>query len=184
MILLFLSPRNTPISSTMSFSTIIPNIWFESNAEQAVQFYTTVFPSSSITHTYRYTSAGQAHHNKPVGSVMMLTFSLAGHPFAAINGGPEHFQVPNASPTFTIECEDQAEIDYYWEKLGQGGDEGARACGWLKDRWGVSWQVVPRALEEWGRDGDKEKVRRVMEAMMGMVKLNISELERAFEGAA
>lgn len=113
---------------------------------------------------------------------MMITFTLSGHSFTAINGGPSHFQVPNASPTFAIECEDQAEIDYYWEKLGEGGDESVRACGWLKDRYGVSWQVAPRALGEWGRDGDEKRVRRVMEALMGMVKLDIRGLERAFEG--
>ncbi|KAJ4296859.1 hypothetical protein N0V90_006907 [Kalmusia sp. IMI 367209] len=160
----------------MSLDKITTCLWFDSHASEAATFYASIFPSSSITHTSHYTSAGQAQHNKPPGSVMMVSFRLNSQPFMALNGGPDEFK--NASTSFVIECEDQAEIDYYWGKLGEG-TEGIGACGWLKDKYGV----LPKQLGNvWLRNGDEEKFKRVMEAMLKMGKLEIEELKKAFNG--
>lgn len=159
---------------------ITPGLWFDDQAEDAVAFYTAIFPNSRTVSVARYGEAGREIHGKPAGSVMAIAFELDGQPFAALNGGPQ-FQF-NEAISFQLHCASQAEVDYYWEKLSAGGDPRAQACGWLKDRYGVSWQVVPAAFFKLLQDPDAEKVRRATEAMFGMKKLDLAELERAFAG--
>jgi predicted 3-demethylubiquinone-9 3-methyltransferase (glyoxalase superfamily) len=159
---------------------ITPCLWFDTQAEEAARFYTGVFKTSKIGKISRYTEAGRDVHGQPAGKVMTVEFELNGQPFTALNGGP-HFKF-NEAISFQIMCKDQEEVDYYWNKLGQGGDPNAQQCGWLKDKYGLSWQVVPTALVELLGDPDREKSGRAMEAMLKMKKLDIAELERAFEG--
>jgi predicted 3-demethylubiquinone-9 3-methyltransferase (glyoxalase superfamily) len=159
---------------------ITPCLWFDTQAEEAARFYTGVFKTSKIGKISRYTEAGHDVHGQPAGKVMTVEFELNGQPFTALNGGP-HFKF-NEAISFQIMCKDQEEVDYYWNKLGQGGDPNAQQCGWLKDKYGLSWQVVPTALVELLGDPDREKSGRAMEAMLKMKKLDIAELERAFEG--
>jgi len=154
---------------------ITPFLWFDGNAEAAATFYVSVFPNSEITAISRYGEAGPG----PAGSVMVVSFRLDGQAFQALNGGPE-FAFTEAI-SLLIDCESQEEVDHYWEKLADGGEPGP--CGWLKDRFGVSWQVVPRVLPEMLRDEDPERAGRVMQAMMGMGKLDVTGLERAYAGA-
>ena len=153
---------------------ISPCLWFDTEAEDAARFYTTVFPSSRIVEVQRYGSAGPREE----GMVMLVSFELDGQRFLALNGGPQ-FTFSEAI-SFEIECVDQEEVDRYWAALGDGGEEGP--CGWLKDRFGVSWQVVPRRLNELVADPDREKAQRVMAAMLQMRKLDVAELERAAAG--
>jgi predicted 3-demethylubiquinone-9 3-methyltransferase (glyoxalase superfamily) len=155
-------------------------LWFESEAEEAAQFYTKVFRNSKIGTISRYTEAGRETHGRPPGSVMTVDFELDGQPFTALNGGPA-FKF-NEAVSFMINCESQEEVDYYWEKLTPGGDPAAQQCGWLKDKFGLSWQVVPRILIEAISDPDPEKAGRVMEAMLPMKKIDIAEIERAYAG--
>ncbi len=155
---------------------ITPNLWFDDNGEEAAEFYCSVFPNSKITKVTRYTEAGPG----PTGSVVTVDFVLDGQEYTVINGGPE-FRF-NEAISLLINCADQEEVDYYWSKLTDGGEEGP--CGWLKDRYGVSWQVVPAGMEELFADADPERARRAMEAMLKMRKLDIAELERAAAGAA
>ena len=150
---------------------ITPFLWFDTQAEEAAEFYTSVFPSSRITDVSRYGSAGPGRE----GSVMTVTFELDGQQFTALNGGPEF--TFNEAISFSVSCETQAEVDDYWSKLSDGGEEGP--CGWLKDRFGVSWQIVPTALPRLLGDPDREKSQRVMAAMLQMKKIEIDELERA-----
>jgi predicted 3-demethylubiquinone-9 3-methyltransferase (glyoxalase superfamily) len=150
---------------------ITPWLWFDTEAEEAAQFYTSVFPNSRIVEVTRYGSAGP----RPEGMVMTVSFELDGREFAALNGGPEF--TFNESISFLVDCETQEEVDTYWSKLAEGGEEGP--CGWLKDRYGVSWQIVPTVLTELLRDPDREKSQRVMRAMLSMGKIEIDELERA-----
>jgi predicted 3-demethylubiquinone-9 3-methyltransferase (glyoxalase superfamily) len=159
---------------------ITPCLWFDTQAEEAARFYTGVFKTSKIGKISRYTEAGHDVHGQPAGKVMTVEFELNGQPFTALNGGP-HFKF-NEAISFQIMCKDQEEVDYYWNKLGQGGDPNAQQCGWLKDKYGLSWQVVPTALVELLGDPNREKSGRAMEAMLKMKKLDIAELERAFEG--
>lgn len=166
----------------MSFTKITTCLWFDTQALDAAEYYTSIFPNSSISSVQHYTSAGQEHHRKEPGSVMIVSFTLNNHPFVALNGGPQFFH-SNAT-SFMIECEDQAEVDHYWEKLREGGDEKRQACGWLADKWGVAWQVVPKALPELMKGEDKEGVRRVTLAMMGMTKMDIEGLKKAYAGEA
>ena len=154
---------------------IVPWIWFDDEGEEAANFYTSVFPGSRIVEIARYGSAGP----RPEGMVMTVIFELNGQTFAALNGGPE-FKA-NEAISFEIECEGQDEVDYYWEKLGEGGEHGP--CGWLKDRFGVSWQVVPTRLGELLADPDREKSQRVMAAMLQMGKIEVAELEEAAQAA-
>ncbi|HYF34846.1 MAG TPA: VOC family protein [Prosthecobacter sp.] len=161
-------------------ATISPCLWFDDQGEEAARFYTGIFKNSRITAISRYPDAGQEIHGKPAGSVMTVVFELDGQPFTALNGGP-HFKF-NEAISLQIECETQEEIDYYSEKLGEGGDPEAQQCGWVKDKFGLSWQVVPKGIEELMKDPDKEKVKRVFKAMLGMKKLNIAEVERAAKG--
>lgn len=156
---------------------IIPNFWFDTEAEEAARFYTSIFKDSSIDKIMYYPSVGQDIHKKEPGSVMTVEFTLQGQKYVALNGGP-NFKF-NESVSFVINCKDQQEVDYFWEKLSQGGDPKAQQCGWLKDKFGLSWQVVPLALEELLDDPDQEKANHVFEAMLKMKKLNIDELERA-----
>lgn len=150
---------------------ISPFLWFDTEGEEAAEFYTSVFPNSKILEVTRYGSAGP----RPEGMVMTVRFELDGQEFVALNGGDE-FTFSEAI-SFAVQCETQDEVDAYWSKLTDGGEEGP--CGWLKDRHGVSWQIVPTRLPELLTDPDKEKAQRVMEAMLGMTKIEIDELERA-----
>ena len=153
---------------------IVPNLWFDTEAEQAAEFYASVFPNSRTLAVARYTEAGPG----PAGSVMTVEFELDGQRFVGINGGPQ-FKFSEAV-SFMDECETQDEIDFYWERLSEGGEEGP--CGWLKDRYGLSWQVVPTGMDELFADPDQERARRAMEAMFEMRKLDIAALRRAAEG--
>jgi predicted 3-demethylubiquinone-9 3-methyltransferase (glyoxalase superfamily) len=150
---------------------ISPCLWFDTEGEDAAKFYTSVFPNSRIVDIARYGSAGP----RPEGTVMTVSFELDGQSFVALNGGPE-FTFSEAI-SFQVDCKDQEEVDTYWSKLSDGGEEGP--CGWLKDRFGVSWQVVPSRLVELLEDPDREKSQRVMAAMLQMGKIEIDELERA-----
>jgi predicted 3-demethylubiquinone-9 3-methyltransferase (glyoxalase superfamily) len=154
---------------------IVPNLWFDTEAEEAAHFYTAVFKNGRIVNVAHYTEAGP----REAGMVMTVEFELDGQRFVGINGSPE-FKFDEAV-SFQINCEDQDEVDYYWEKLSDGGEEGP--CGWLKDRFGLSWQVVPAGMEELFSDPDPEKARRAMEAMLKMKKLDIAGLRSAAEGA-
>ena len=161
-----------------SIKGIAPCLWFDDQAEEAARFYTGIFKNSRIGKISRYGEAGQEVTHKPPGSVMMVAFELDGQPFNALNGGPL-FQFSEAI-SFVIPCKDQKEIDFYWDKLSQGGDPKAQQCGWLKDKYGVSWQVVPAVLEDMVGDPNSERSQRAMEAMLSMKKLDISTLERAY----
>jgi predicted 3-demethylubiquinone-9 3-methyltransferase (glyoxalase superfamily) len=157
---------------------IRPCLWFDDQAEEAARFYTGIFKNSKIGKISRYGEAGREVHGRPAGSVMTVEFELDGQPFTALNGGPL-FKF-NEEISFQIDCRDQKEVDYYWEKLTQGGDPSAQQCGWLKDKYGVSWQVVPAVLVDLVSDPRSEKSQRAMTAMLRMKKLDIGELERAY----
>ena len=151
-------------------SKITPCLWFDAQGEDAAKLYTSVFPNSRIVEIARYGSAGP----RPEGTVMTVSFELDGRPFVALNGGPE-FSFSEAV-SFQVDCADQAEVDHYWERLTEGGEEGP--CGWLKDRFGLSWQIVPSVLPELLSQPDAEKAQRVMAAMLEMRKIEIGELQR------
>jgi predicted 3-demethylubiquinone-9 3-methyltransferase (glyoxalase superfamily) len=150
---------------------ITPCLWFDTEGEEAAQFYTSVFPNSKILDVARYGSAGP----RDEGTVMTVSFELDGQQFVALNGGPDF--TFNEAISFQVSCESQEEVDRYWSELSEGGEEGP--CGWLKDRFGVSWQIVPTRLPELLGDPDREKSQRVMAAMLQMRKIEIDELERA-----
>ena len=150
---------------------ITPFLWFDSQAEEAANYYVSVFRNSKIRRTSRYGEAGPG----PKGSVMTVEFELDGNEFVALNGGP-HYQITPAV-SFVVNCKDQADVDYYWDKLTAGGLP--VQCGWLTDKFGVSWQVVPTRLSELLVDPDKAKAQRVMSAMMKMIKLDVPTLEQA-----
>lgn len=159
---------------------IAPCLWFDDQAEEAAEFYTAIFKKSRIVTVSRYGEAGHEVHGKPAGAVLAVAFELDGQAFTALNGGPM-FKF-NEAISLQVNCETQEEVDYYWDKLSGGGDEKAQQCGWLKDRYGVSWQVVPRALIEMITDPDPGKSGRVMEAMLQMKKIDIDGLRRAYAG--
>jgi len=159
---------------------ITPFLWFADQAEEAASFYVGIFPNSRITAVTRYGTAGQEAHHRPPGSVMVVAFELDGHTFSALNGGPAF--TFNEAVSFQVNCDDQAEIDRYWEKLGEGGDPRAQQCGWLKDRYGLSWQIVPRDMDQLFADADSPGAQRAMNAMLGMKKLDIAGLRRAHAG--
>ena len=159
---------------------ITPFLWFDSQAEEAVSFYTSIFKNSKIVSITRYGEEGAQASGRPKGTVMTIAFQLDGQEFVALNGGP-HFKFTEAI-SFVVNCESQDEIDYYWEKLSGGGDEKAQQCGWLKDKYGLSWQIVPRVLGELLNDPDSEKSRRVMKALLQMKKLDLNILKRAYDG--
>lgn len=153
---------------------ITPNLWFDTQGEEAAEFYVSVFPNSKITAVARYGENGPG----PTGSVMTVDFVLDGQEFTVINGGPQfHF---SEAISMGITCADQEEIDYYWSKLSDGGEEGP--CGWLKDRYGLSWQVYPTGMAELFADPNKSRADRAMQAMMGMHKLDIAALQAAADG--
>jgi len=156
---------------------ITPFLWFASQAEQAAELYVSIFPNSKIVNVSRYTEAGKEVHHQEPGTAMTVVFELEGQPFTALNGGPLYAFTPAIS--FQISCETQDEVDHYWYKLAEGGDEKAQQCAWLKDRFGLSWQVVPTALPRLLGGPDRAKAGRVMQAMLKMKKLDIAELERA-----
>jgi predicted 3-demethylubiquinone-9 3-methyltransferase (glyoxalase superfamily) len=158
-------------------SRIAPCLWFDDQAEEAARFYTSVFRNSKIVRTSHYTEAGHEVHGRPAGSVMTVEFELDGLSFTALNGGP-HFKF-NEAVSLQVNCDTQEEIDYYWDKLSAGGDLRAQVCGWLKDKYGLSWQVVPVIMSDLMTDSDKAQAGRVMEAMLKMKKLDIAELKRA-----
>jgi predicted 3-demethylubiquinone-9 3-methyltransferase (glyoxalase superfamily) len=160
--------------------TIAPCLWFDDQAEEAVAFYTSIFKNSRVVRTARYGEAGHEVHGRPAGSVMAVGFELDGQAFTALNGGPV-FKF-NEAISLQVNCSTQAEVDYYWEKLSAGGDPAAQQCGWLKDRYGVSWQVVPTALIDMVADPDSPRSQRAMMAMLQMQKLDIDALNRAFAG--
>src|SRR5438874_10181697 len=155
-------------------------LWFDTQAEDAARFYTGIFKDSKLGTIARFPEAGQEITGKPPGSVMTVEFELNGQPFIALNGGPE-FKF-NESVSFQIDCADQDEVDYYWDRLTEGGDPAAQQCGWLKDKFGLSWQVTPRALQEMVNSPDKAKSERTFAAMLQMKKLDIAALKRAFDG--
>ena len=159
---------------------IAPCLWFADEAEEAAKFYTGIFRNSRILTTTRYGKAGFEAHHRPDGSVMTVEFELDGQTFTALNGGPV-FKF-NEAISLQIFCDTQDEIDHYWEKLSAGGDPKAQQCGWLKDRYGVSWQVVPRGMAEMLKDENSPGAKRAMAAMLKMKKLDIAELRRAYDG--
>ena len=159
--------------------TITPCLWFDDQGEEAAKFYTLIFKNSRITNISRYGEAGKEHHRKPVGSAMVVAFEINGQPFTALNGGPQ-FKF-NEAISFQVMCETQEEVDYHWEKLSQGGDPKAQRCGWLKDKFGVSWQIEPTAIIKLMSGPDAQKSQRAMGAMMQMKKLDIAALQRAAE---
>lgn len=159
---------------------ITPFLWFDKNAEQAVRFYTSIFKNSKILKVVRYTKAGHEIHGRKPGSVMTIAFKLAGQNFVALNGGPS-FKFTEAV-SMVVNCDTQREVDYYWDRLSKGGPKQAQICGWLKDKYGLSWQIVPAALPKLLGDRNTAKAQRAMQAMMQMKKLDIAKLKQAFEG--
>jgi predicted 3-demethylubiquinone-9 3-methyltransferase (glyoxalase superfamily) len=161
-------------------NSITPCLWFDDQAEEAAKFYTSIFPNSKIGQITRYGEAGKEIHGKKPGTVMTVAFELNGQSFTGLNGGPM-FKFTEAV-SFQVNCETQDELDHYWSKLSQGGDESAQQCGWLKDQFGVSWQIVPNILQDLVRDKDPAKSQRVMSALLQMKKLDIEALKRAHAG--
>jgi len=159
---------------------IAPFLWFDTQAEEAAKYYVSIFKNSKLGKISRYGEAGKETHKRPVGSAMVVEFPLEGQPFFAINGGPQ-FKFTEAISLF-IACKDQTEIDYYWNKLTQGGDPAAQQCGWLKDKYGVSWQVAPEQFDRLLGDPNDPGSQRAMEAMMEMKKIDIAKLQEAKAG--
>lgn len=157
---------------------IVPFLWFDSRAEEAANFYVGIFKNSKILSVSRYGEEGKEIHGRPAGSVMVVEFEIEGQHFSALNGGP-YFKISEAV-SFVIDCADQDEVDYYWTKLSAVPE--SEQCGWLKDKFGVSWQVVPRRLNELMADPDKAKAGRVMNAMLKMKKLDVAGLQAAYDG--
>ncbi|KAL2836324.1 3-demethylubiquinone-9 3-methyltransferase-domain-containing protein [Aspergillus pseudoustus] len=165
----------------MSLSKITPCLWFDGQAEEAAEFYISIFPNSKITTIQRYTEAGKEYHGRETGSVMVVEFELNGQTFTGLNGGP-YFKFTEAI-SFQVDCEDQAEVDHYWKHLKEGGDEAKQQCGWVADKFGLSWQIIPKRLKEMLSDSNSERKSRVTNEMMKMTKLDVALLEKAYEGA-
>lgn len=159
---------------------ITPFLWFDHIAEEAAQFYVSIFPNSKILDIVRYPGAGEEIHGQAAGTVMTVAYELDGQTFTAINGGPV-FKF-NEATSFVVHCDTQKDVDYYWQKLGEGGDPQAQQCGWLKDRYGLSWQIVPEVLIQLVSDSAVDKANRVMAAMLEMKKIDIAALQRAYDG--
>ena len=155
---------------------LAPCLWFDHEAEEAATFYVSIFENSKITAVTRYTKAGFETHRRPAGSVMTVEFELDGHRYTALNGGPD-FRF-NEAVSLQVFCGTQQDIDYFWDKLSNGGDPKAQQCGWLKDKYGLSWQVVPRIMPELFKAQDSAKSQRAMEALLRMKKINIADLEQ------
>ena len=156
---------------------ILPCLWYDNDAEAAARFYTSVFPDSRILEITHYGEAGHEVHGRPAGSVLTVTFTLNGQTFTALNGGPQ-FKF-NEAVSFQILCDSQAEVDHYWNALSAGGDERAQQCGWLSDRYGLAWQVVPQVLIDLITDKNAQRSHKAMTAMLRMKKIDIAALERA-----
>ncbi|HLY53963.1 MAG TPA: VOC family protein [Stellaceae bacterium] len=159
---------------------ITPCLWFDSQAEEAARFYVSLFEESGIDTITYYGSEGFERHGRPAGSVLTVDFRLGGQRYTALNGGPHYVLTPSVS--LVVHCASQDEIDHYWDRLGAGGDPAAQACGWLKDRFGLSWQVVPEALLAMIADPDAARTGRVMSALLTMKKLDLAALQRAYNG--
>jgi len=159
---------------------ITPCLWFDGRAEEAAEFYTGIFPNSRITKVARYGEAGREIHGQKAGTAMTVAFELDGQPFTGLNGGPM-FKFTEAI-SFQVSCDTQKEVDHYWFELSKGGDEKAQQCGWLKDKFGVSWQIVPSVLPDLVGDASSPKAQRAMQAMLQMKKLDIDALKRAYDG--
>ena len=166
----------------MTAHGITPCLWFDTQAEQAAKFYASIFKDSKLGKISRYGKEGFEVHGRPAGSVMTAEFEIEGQRLVALNGGP-HFKF-NEAVSFQINCENQKEIDYYWEKLSAGGDPKAQQCGWLKDKYGLSWQVVPVKMGEFFKEEKSGGAQRAMEAMLPMKKLDIAKLKKAYAGKA
>lgn len=164
----------------MPLRRITPCLWFDNQAEEAARFYTSVFKNSKITQISRYGESGQEVHGQKPGSVMVVAFELDGHRFTALNGGSV-FRF-NEAISFQVQCDTQEEIDDYWRQLSAGGDPKAQQCGWLKDRFGASWQIVPRIMGELMTASDPAKSNRVMAALLKMKKLDLAALNKAYAG--
>ena len=164
----------------MGLKRIRPCLWFDGQGEQAANFYVGIFPNSRIVKVVRFGEAGYEIHQRPAGSVMTVDFELDGQSFTALNGGPM-FKF-NEAVSLQIDCESQEEVDFYWTKLSEGGDPAAQQCGWLKDRFGLSWQVVPEAMLALMDDPTSAASQRAFAAMMGMKKLDLAAVERAYRG--
>ena len=164
----------------MLLQRITPCLWFDNQAEEAARFYTSVFKNSRITQISRYGESGQEVHGQKPGSVMVVAFDLDGHSFTALNGGPV-FKF-NEAISFQVQCDTQEEIDDYWRQLSAGGDPKAQQCGWLKDRFGASWQIVPRIMVELMTASDPTRSNRVMAALLKMKKLDLAALNKAYAG--
>jgi predicted 3-demethylubiquinone-9 3-methyltransferase (glyoxalase superfamily) len=158
---------------------ITPCLWFDNQAEEAANFYVSIFKNAKLGNITRYSEEGYEIHGRPAGTVMTVEFQLDGQEFVALNGGPV-FKF-NEAISFQVHCQTQKEVDHYWEKLSQGGDKQAQQCGWLKDKYGVSWQIVPTVLRKMLQDKDAEKSKRVMKAVLQMKKLDIKRLKQAYE---
>ena len=159
---------------------ITPCLWFDSQAEEAANFYIGIFKNSRITDIGHYGEAGKEQHGRPAGSVMIVVFELDGQQFTALNGGP-HFKF-NEAVSLQVGCKSQAEVDHYWDKLSAGGDPKAQQCGWLKDKYGLSWQIVPDIVPKLLGDPASPKTQRAFTAMMQMKKPDIAEMQRAYDG--
>ena len=159
---------------------ITPCLWFDDQGEEAANYYVGIFRNSRINAISRYSSAGQEIHHRPPGSGMVVSFELDGHSFTALNGGPV-FKF-NEAVSLQVNCKTQEEIDYYWEKLGAGGDPKAQQCGWLKDKYGLSWQIVPGGMDEMLKDADSPAAQRAMMATLQMKKIDMNALQRAYDG--
>jgi len=159
---------------------ITPCLWFDSQAEEAAKFYTGIFRNSRIADIGRYSEAGKEVHGRPPGSVMIVVFELDGQRFTALNGGP-HFKF-NEAVSLQVSCATQAEVDHYWDQLSAGGDPKAQQCGWLKDRYGLSWQIVPDIVPKLLGDPTSPKSQRAMTEMMGQKKPDIAAMQRAYDG--
>lgn len=159
---------------------INPCLWFADEAEEAARYYTEIFKNSRISRVTRYSKAGMEVHQRPPGSVMTVAFELDGQAFTALNGGPA-FKF-NEAISMQVNCATQVEIDYYWEKLSAGGDPKAQQCGWLKDRFGLSWQVVPDFMDDLFKDENSPGAQRAMDAMLAMKKIDIAAIRRAHAG--
>lgn len=164
----------------MEFQQFTPCLWFDSEAEEAVNFYVSVFKNSSIGEITYFGTEGYEFHGKDAGTVMTVTFTLNGQTFMALNGGPI-FKFSEAI-SFVINCQDQQEVDYFWQKLGDGGDPNAQQCGWLKDKYGLSWQVVPIELNQLMQEPDAAKRSRVLNCLYRQKKIDLAELKQAREG--
>jgi len=161
-------------------TNIRSSLWFDTEAEAAARFYTGIFKDSKMGAITHYPEVGQEITHKEPGSILTVEFEVNGMSFVALNGGPE-FKF-NEAVSFIVDCEDQKEIDYYWDRLSAGGDASAQQCGWLKDKFGLSWQVTPRELDKMLSDPDKQKKEHVFKAMLEMKKLDLATLRRAYEG--